>query len=108
MGRQKVHPSGCNRLMVKTAEVIVLGERLNAAAHAVERGFKRLSREVQPGQPQVIRMTKLGSPEAAGVKRLQEFVVTQMSRGKHERHKPIMTDGSCAPPRLRKPAEPDR
>jgi hypothetical protein len=49
-------------------------------------------------------VTKLGRPEAARVERIQEFVVTQMGRGKHKRHKPIMADESCAPPPLRKPA----
>jgi hypothetical protein len=47
---------------------------------------------MEPGQPQVIGMTKFGSPEAARMKRLQEFVVTQMGRGEHQRHKPIMAD----------------
>ena len=75
VARQKVHPGSCDRLVIKTAELVVLRKRLNSAAHVVERGFKRLSREVQPGQPQMIGVTKLGSPKAAGVERLQEFVV---------------------------------
>lgn len=108
VARQKVDPRGCNRLVIKTAEIVVLRKRLNVAAHAFERGFKRLSCEVQPSQPKAIGMTKFGSPEAAGMERFQEFVVTQMGRGKHKRHKPIMADRSCAPPRLRKPAAPDR
>jgi len=92
VGRQKVNPRRCNRFVIKTAEVVVLRKGPNAAAHAGERGLKRLSREVQPCQPQVIGVAKLGSPEAAGVERVQEFVVTQMGRGKHKRHKPIMAD----------------
>lgn len=71
---------------------MVFGKRLNSAAHAFECDFKRLPSEVQPGQPQVIGMAKFGSPEAARVERLQKFFVTQMGRGKHKRHKPIMAD----------------
>lgn len=99
-----MNPCDCNRLMIKTAEVVVPRKGMNSAADAGERSFKRLSREMKPCQPQVVGVAKLGSPEAAGVERLQEFVVIQMGRGKHKRHKPIMADESCAPPRLRKPA----
>lgn len=70
----------------------MLRKRLNFAAYVGESGFKRLPRKVQPSQPQMIGVAKLGRAEPAGAKRLQEFVVTQMSRGKHERHKPIMAD----------------
>jgi hypothetical protein len=92
MGREKVNPSGCDRLVIKTRQVVMLGKRPNPAADADECGFKRLSREVQPCQPQMIGVAKLRSPEAAGVERLQKLVVTQMGCGKHKRHKPIMTD----------------
>jgi hypothetical protein len=108
VSRQKVHPRGCNRLVLETAEFMVLRKHLNSAAYTVQRGFKRLSREMQPSQPQVIGVAKLGSREAARVERLQEFVVGQMGRGKHERHKPIMPERSCAPPQRRKSAAQDR
>jgi hypothetical protein len=71
---------------------MVLRKRLNSAADAFECSVERLPLEVQPGEPQVIGMAKLGSPKAAGVECLQEFVVTQVGRCKHERHKPIMAD----------------
>ena len=92
----------------------MLRKRLNPAAHGRERRFKRFSCEVQLSQPQMIGVAELGSPQAEGVERLQKFVVTQMGRRKHKRHKPIMADlgliagQSCAPPRPRKPATPDR
>jgi hypothetical protein len=78
--------------VIKTAKVVMLRKRLNSAAHAFECGVERLPLEVQPGEPKMIGMAKLGGPEATGVERLQEFVVTQMGRGKHKRHKPIMAD----------------
>ena len=78
MSRQKVNPGGGDRLVIESRKTVVLGKRLNSAAHAVQCGFKRLSCEVQPGQPQVIGVAKFGSPEAAGVERLQKFVVTQV------------------------------
>ena len=87
-----MNPRGCNCLVIKTAEFVMLSKRLNSVAHMAQGGFKRLSREVQPGQPQMIGVAKLGGPEAAGLERLQEFVVGQMGRGKHKRHKPIMAD----------------
>lgn len=86
----------------------MLRKRANAAAHVNQGGVEGLPREMQPRQTQVIGVAKFGSPETAGVERLQEFFVTQMGRGEHKRHKPIMADGSCAPTRLRKPAVPDR
>jgi hypothetical protein len=89
---QKVHPRDRHCLVIETSEAMVFGERLNSAANASESGFKWLSREMQPRQPQVIAMAKVGSGEAAGVEGLQEFVVVQVSRGKHKRHKPIMAD----------------
>jgi len=92
MSRQKVHPRGCNCLVIKTTEVVVLRKRLNSAAHAFECYVERLPLEMQPGEPKVVGMAKLRSPQAAGVERLQEFVVTQVGRCKHERHKPIMAD----------------
>ena len=70
----------------------MLGKRLNPAADADKCGFKRLSREMKPRQPQMIGVAKFGSAQAAGVERLQKLVVTQMSCGKHQRHKPIMAD----------------
>ena len=87
-----MHPRGCNCHVIKTAELVVLRKRLNSAAHAFECDFERLPFEMQPCESQVIGMAKLRNPEAAGVERPQEFVVTQMGRCKHERHKPIMAD----------------
>ena len=58
-----MNPRGRNRLVIETGEVVVLRKRLNAAAHAGERGFKRFLREVQPSQPQVIGVAKLGRSE---------------------------------------------
>ena len=71
--QKQIRPS--NRLVIQTAEVVVLRKRLDSAPHTIERGFKWLPREMQPGQPQVIGVAKLGSPETAGVERLQKFVV---------------------------------
>jgi len=42
----------------------------------------------------MVGMMKLGIQGPAAVECLEEFVVTQMSRGEHERHKAIMTDAS--------------
>jgi len=53
-------PRSRNGLVIKPAQVVVLRKGVNSAAHVVERGFKRLSRQVQPGQPQVISVAKLG------------------------------------------------
>jgi len=86
----------------------MLRKRANSTANVTEGGVEGFSREVQPRQTQVIGVAKFGSPETAGVERLQEFFVTQMGRGKHKRHKPIMADRSCAPPPLHKLAAPDR
>ena len=47
---------------------------------------------MQPRQTQMIRMMKLGIQQPAGVERLQEFLVAQMSRSQHKRHNSIMTD----------------
>ena len=71
---------------------MVFRKRLNSPAHGRERGFKRFSRKVQPRQPQVICVAKLGSLQAAGVERIQEFVIRQMRCGKLKRHKPIMPE----------------
>lgn len=70
-----MNPGGCDGLVIKTAEVVVLRKRLNSAAHVVESGFKRLAREVQPGESKMIGVAKLASPEAAGMERLQECVI---------------------------------
>ena len=87
-----MNPRGGDGLVIETAEAVVFGERPYSATHTIERSVERLSRKVQPCQPQVIGVAKLASPQAAGVERLQEFVVTQMSRGGDKRHKPIMAD----------------
>ena len=60
VSRQKMDPRSRDGLVIKPAQLVVLRERVNSAAHVVERGFKRLSRQVQPGQPQVISVAKLG------------------------------------------------
>lgn len=87
-----MNPRGRNCLVIQTPEVVVLRKSLNPAANPGERSFKRLSREVQPGQPQVIGVAKLGGAEAAGMERVEEFVVAQMGRGEYKRHKPIMAE----------------
>jgi hypothetical protein len=40
---------------------------------------------------------KLGIQQTAGVERLQEFLIAQMSRSQHKRHKAIMTDAAPCP-----------
>lgn len=87
-----MNPRGCNRLVIETTQVVMLRKRANSAAHAVECDVEPLPCEVQPCQPEVIGVTKLGSPETARVERFQEFVVAQMGRGEYKRHKPIMAD----------------
>ena len=71
-----MNPCASDCLVIETTEIVMLGKRLNPVAHVDECSFKRLSRQMQPSQPQVIGVAKLASLQAAGVECLQKFVVT--------------------------------
>src|SRR5258708_20334603 len=92
VSRQKTDPSCRYGVGREMGGAMVSGECLNARAPPEQCGFQRLSVEVQPRQTQVVGISKLGIHEPARVERGQEFIVTQMGRGKHQRHKAIMTD----------------
>ncbi len=72
-------------------------EILNPLPNFDQRGLDRFAVQMQPRQTQMIRMMKLGIQQTAGVERLQEFLIAQMSRSQHKRHKAIMTDAAPCP-----------
>ena len=85
--REKVYPRRGDGLVIQIAEAVVRGERLNSSAHVRQCIFERFLMQMEPSQPQMVGMTKFGCFQVTGVKCFEEFVITQMGGGRHERHR---------------------